>query len=470
MKQKVLFLTPILLLLLTVVAGAQQSSKSKSKDRYREKKLPPKSEIVQDVNQTAGWTQLAARELRPVTFALSEVMLRDVASPPAASRFYAYALLAGYETASRYQPAGFPGMYGVLNGMPMLYAFTAADSVFYPFAALYAILETGKGIMPSGQMLVEKQLLLEQKFRENGLPEGQIAGSKAAALAIARGVLNYAATDGYAQLTAYDRYRPTDHPAAWQPTPPDWMAAIDPYWNTLRPFFLESAQQFRPAPPVPFSTEANSPFMALVREVYDTGRNLNAEQREIAEFWDCNPFAVQHSGHLAIGLKKISPGGHWINICGLACEQQKRSFREGLITHTALALTMADAFISCWDEKYRSNRIRPVTAINRTLDANWQPLLQTPPFPEYASGHSTISAAAAEVLTHFLGDNKGFTDNTEALYGIKPRTFRSFRSAAGEAAISRLYGGIHFRDAVNEGLVAGGKLGNWVLGRLPVRL
>ena len=470
MKHKMWALCAVFLLVLTAAASAQQSNKSKSKDRYREKKLPPKTEMVRDVEQTAAWSKLAAGQLRPVTFALSEVMLHDVASPPAASRFYAYSLLAGYETAARYQPDGFPTFYGVLRDMPVLYSFTPADSVFYPFAALYAILETGKGIMPSGQMLAEKQQALEDMFRSGGLPELLISGSKSAAQAIAGGVLNYAKTDGYVQLTAFPHYRPSDAPDAWQPTPPDWMAAIEPNWNTLRPFFLESAQQFVPQPPVAFDQDPNSRFMQLAREVYETGKNLTAEQREIAEFWDCNPFAVEHAGHMMIGLKKISPGGHWMNICGEACEQQKRSFREGLIAHTALALTMADAFISCWDEKYRSNRIRPVTVINRTLDANWQPVLQTPPFPEYTSGHSMVSGAAAEVLTRYLGDNQAFVDYTETLYGMKPRNFRSFRQAASEAAISRLYGGIHYRDAVEVGLDIGRKLGTWTLHKLPAGL
>lgn len=470
MKQKRWIVASICLLLLSSFALAQQSNKSKSKDRYREKKLPPTSQIVRDAEQTAAWSKLAAAQLRPATFALSEVMLHDVASPPAASRFYAYALLAGYETASRYEPEGFPTLRGAIRDMPGLHSFTAADSVFYPFAALYAMLETGKGIMPSGQMLVEKQQALEQTFRNEGLPEALISGSKSAAIAISNGILDYARSDGYIQLSAMSRYQPADRPDAWQPTPPDWMAAIEPNWNTLRPFFLESAQQFTPPPPTPFDQDPNSRFMALVREVYETGQNLTAEQRLIAEYWDCNPFAVQHAGHMMIGLKKISPGGHWMNICGLACEQQKRSFREGLVAHSVLALALADAFISCWDEKYRSNRIRPVTAVNRALDANWQPVLQTPPFPEYTSGHSVASATAAEVLTHFLGDSREFTDYTQNLYGMPPRSFRSFRQAAGEAAISRLYGGIHYRDAVDAGLDEGRKLGRWVLQQLPAGL
>ena len=465
MKRHALILIPFLLMFLGAALQAQQSNKSKSKDRYREKELPPKSEIVRDVEQNAGWMQLAAEQLRPVTFALSEVMLHDVASPPAAGRFYAYSLLAGYQTASRYQTAGFPTMQGTLNGMPAIYSFTAADSVFYPFAALYAVLETGKNIMPSGYMLAEKQAALEQAFREKGLPEKLIAGSRAAASAISVAVLNYAASDGHARLPALPSYRPDNAPAAWQPT----SAAVDPNWHILRPFFMESAQQFRPADPVPFSTEANSPFVALMREVYDTGRNLTPEQRETAEYWDGNPFAAQNAGHMMASVKKISTGSHWMNICGLACEQQKRSFREGLVVHTALALTMADAFISCWNEKYRDKRLYPATAINRLLDANWQPALQTPPFPEYTSEHGMVSAAAAEVLTHFLGDNRGFTDHTQTRYGLKPRTFRSFRQAAAEAALSRIYGGIHFRDATDQGLATGRQIGLWALQKLPVK-
>ncbi len=461
-------LTVLLVLFsLATALSAQQSNKSKSKDRYREKDMPAQAEVRDAAEYYGALRVLAEQELRPVTFALSEVMLHDVASPPVASRYFAYALLAGYETAARYQPK-LSSLHDVLPGMPMILSFTPADSVFYPFASLWAILETGRQMMPSGYMLAEKQTALEQAFREKGLPDALIAHSRAAAGDIARLIINYAKTDGYPRLTAMPRYRPTDDPATWVPTPPDWMEAIEPNWSTLRPFFLESAQQFRPPAPAPYDTTAGSPFMALVREVYDTGNSLDAEQREIAEFWDCNPFAVQHSGHLMIGLKKISPGGHWMNICGLACAQQKTPFNQALTVHTALALTMADAFISCWDEKYRSNRVRPVTVINRLLDAQWEPLLQTPPFPEYTSGHSTVSGAAAEVLTYYLGDNVAFLDNSEAPYGLPPRQFRSFRHAAEEASISRLYGGIHYRDAVDLGLEAGRKIGVWALREMPV--
>jgi hypothetical protein len=162
---------------------------------------------------------------------------------------------------------------------------------------------------------------------------------------------------------------------------------------------------------------------------------------------------------MSIGFKKISPGGHWMNITGIAAKKASLSFDNAVVLHTLVSITLVDAFISCWDEKYRSNRIRPETFINRYIDLHWQPLLQTPPFPEYTSGHSVISTAAAEVLSYQLGDHFSFTDDSEEMFEIKARTFQSFRQAAEEAAISRLYGGIHFRDAIVNGQAQGKAVG-----------
>lgn len=169
---------------------------------------------------------------------------------------------------------------------------------------------------------------------------------------------------------------------------------------------------------------------------------------------------------MAIGYKKISPGGHWMNIAGIAAAKANLSFDNAVVLHTLLSLTLVDAFISCWDEKYRSNRIRPETYINKYIDTRWQPLLQTPPFPEYTSGHSVISTASAEVLSYFLGDKFSFTDNSEEIFDIKARSFTSFRQAAEEAAVSRLYGGIHFIDAITNGQVQGKKIGKKVVEQL----
>jgi hypothetical protein len=203
----------------------------------------------------------------------------------------------------------------------------------------------------------------------------------------------------------------------------------------------------------------------MAMEVYTTGKNLSPEQLHIASFWDCNPFVVATSGHMSIGFKKISPGGHWMNITGIVAKQAGLDFDKTVTINVLVAVTLMDAFISCWDEKYRSNRIRPETYINRYIDPKWQPLLQTPPFPEYTSGHSVVSAASAELLSYFFGDHFAYTDDSEVMFELTPRSFQSFYQAASEAAISRLYGGIHYRDAIDNGVMQGRAIGQFIVSK-----
>jgi len=139
------------------------------------------------------------------------------------------------------------------------------------------------------------------------------------------------------------------------------------------------------------------------------------------------------------------------------------------LVHTVVALTLHDSFISCWNEKYTTNRVRPETVINRYIDEKWQPLLQTPPFPEYPSGHSVISTSSAQVLTCFFGDKFAFTDTVETYLGLPARVFSSFNEAAAEARISRLYGGIHFRDAIENGEDLGEEIGKLVIRKLSLK-
>src|SRR5262249_45980890 len=213
-------------------------------------------------------------------------------------------------------------------------------------------------------------------------------------------------------------------------------------------------------------TSRVSYYFAQLLEVYEKNKRLSDTQRKISMFWDCNPFSLQQVGHLEFGIKKMSPGGHWMSITGIACMKSDKSLLQTAYIHAMVAITIADAFISCWDEKYSSNRIRPETAIKRLIDPYWQPFLQTPPFPEYPSGHSVISAAAATVLSKIFGSQFSFTDNTEVSFGLRPRHFSSFLQAAGEAAISRLYGGIHYRDAIENGTNQGKQVGKLMVERL----
>jgi hypothetical protein len=251
------------------------------------------------------------------------------------------------------------------------------------------------------------------------------------------------------------------------------MDGIEPHWNKIRPFVIDSANQFIPTPPPPFSMEEGSEFYKEVKEVYDISMEITqkgdaSEEIAIAQFWDCNPYVSVTRGHLMFATKKISPGAHWIGIVKIAAKKTNSDFNKTVYAYTKTSMAIADAFISCWDEKYRSNLIRPETLINEHIDENWKPVLQTPPFPEYTSGHSVVSGAAATALTDIFGDNFTFEDDTETEFGLPVRSFNSFNEAADEAAISRMYGGIHYRKAVAVGVKQGRDLGKYVLDHLAM--
>lgn len=392
-------------------------------------------------------------------------MLHDITNPPLAARFFAYSCLAGYEVVVQ-NDASFKSMYGKLNGYPEIKRPEAIQPFSYQFAALIAMMETAKKMQPSGKMM--------QAFEENffdscskaGLDNAVLENSKNYAINISQQILAYAKADGYNKISNLTRYTPVKGDGYWYPTPPAFMAAVEPNFNTVRPFTLDSAAQFKPAPPVIFNSTKGSPFFSLVEAVYKEKNTLTEEHRIIASFWDCNPFAMQDEGHLQYGFKKISPGAHWLGITGIACLKSNKGFNESMQIYTSVSVGLMDAFICCWDEKYRSNRIRPETAIRKYINPEWEPLLQTPPFPEYLSGHSVISAASASILTHYFGDNFAYTDSVEVSYGLPARSFTSFLQASAEAGISRFYGGIHFMDAITNGQTQGTKVGTWVLQKI----
>jgi hypothetical protein len=247
------------------------------------------------------------------------------------------------------------------------------------------------------------------------------------------------------------------------------MKAIEPHWGKLRTFLIDSAQQFKPVPPTAFSKDPGSPFYNEAKAVQEVGTKLSAEQIEIANFWDCNPFKMNINGHVMFATKKISPGGHWINITMLACKKVNAGLLRSAEAYACLSITLADGFISCWDEKYRSKVIRPETYINQYIDPNWMPLLQTPPFPEYTSGHSVISSACAVILEKMFGKDFAYDDSTEVEFKIPVRSFKSFKQAAEEAAISRFYGGIHYMPSITNGLEEGSKLGVFISEKLRTR-
>jgi hypothetical protein len=398
--------------------------------------------------------------VQEIVWCLTEVMYHDGINPPAAARFYSYCFLAGYETASQLELIQQPFQKKIRN-YPELKLKINSNSINKDLAVLYAILETGKTIIPSGHLLKKKQIALLDKFKN--IDKAVLDSSISLATGISKFIVQFSAQDGYFHLSALQRYTPLEGEGNWKPTPPEFMAAVEPKWSLVKTFFLDSPQQFKTPVMTEFDIKNNSEFLKMVKQVFDISNSLSEEQKLIANFWDCNPFAVQFQGHMSIGLKKISPGAHWIGIAGIATNQSMFDLGKTITVHTLLAMTIHDGFVACWGEKFSTNRIRPETAINRYIDEKWQPLLQTPPFPEFPSGHSVISTAAAEVLTSLLGEEFAFSDTVETYFGLPPRNFRSFHAAASEACMSRLYGGIHFLDAIENGATTGKEIGKCII-------
>ncbi|MES1181598.1 MAG: vanadium-dependent haloperoxidase, partial [Flavobacterium sp.] len=280
-------------------------------------------------------------------------------------------------------------------------------------SVILCVYKMSNKLLPSGYMMTKPADSLLKLAGKKGISAEVINNSTTLVNEVVKQLTQYINQDGFRNLSGKKRYTPVEGDAYWQPTAPAFMQALEPYWSTLRTFVIDSSRQFTPVTTAPYDSDTSSQFYKLMSEVYSIGNKLSTQQAEIAMFWDCNPFALQQIGHLEFGVKKISPGGHWMGITGIACKKAKKNLSQTVYIHTAVACTIADAFISCWDEKYRSNRIRPETAIKRLINPTWHPLLQTPPFPEYTSGHSVISTAAAEILTIFFGDKFTYTDDTE---------------------------------------------------------
>ena len=306
-------------------------------------------------------------------------------------------------------------------------------------------------------------------LKADGVSPSVMAASIEHGQRVADHVIKWMKGDKFIQIGAKTRYDVPEFPGAWVRTPPSFHDPVDPYWNELRPFVMTSASQFMPKAPPKFSTDPNSEFYKMVYEVFDISQKLTDEQGAIATFWDCNPIHSFHNGHMVFNTRQVSPGGHWINIASIAAEQEGLNLMESLEMYVDVSTALNDGFISSWDAKYKYNLIRPVSYIHQYIDSTWEPFIETPPFPEWTSAHSTISAAAAAVLTDRFGSDFSYDDWTEAYLGLPIRSFDSFRDAAMEVTWSRVWGGIHYTGACFEGTDKGWKIGEYIAKRIETR-
>ena len=402
---------------------------------------------------------------------ITQIMVHDIFSPPVASRIFVYPNIAAFEVIAQNNKK-YNSLQKQLNGLDSIPKLDAKIGVNQNLAALIAHIDVSKQLVFSEELVEKFRDSLYKKWSDENQKEFEI--SKDYGLKVAERIKKWMAKDNYKQTRTFAKFSVhANQPNRWQPTPPAYMDAVEPHWAEIRTLVTDSSSQFKPAPAIAFSLNKNSEFFKQVQEVYETSLMMqkkgdNSDEMKMAQFWDCNPYVTVNQGHMTFAKKKITPGAHWMGIVKIACRKSKADFAKTVFAYTKTSIGIFEGFISCWDEKYRSNVVRPETIINQNINENWKPLLQTPPFPEYTSGHSVVSAISASVLTSIFGENFSYYDDTETQFGLPTRKYTSFNNAAIEAANSRFYGGIHYRKSIENGIIQGQNLANFINNKLKM--
>jgi len=376
-------------------------------------------------------------------------------SPPVAARAFGYAGVTLYETVVPGM-AAYQSLVGQLNGLTELPRIANGLKYHWPTVANSALAAITRLLFANASeankaAIEALDLRFSNQFKAT-LAAEVFQRSTSHGRVIAQAIYTWSLSDrghGAHMRNFSERHALVVGPGFWVPTPPRFQQPLQPDWGNNRPFALKAGSECRPSSHPPFSEQAGSEFYNEMLEVYHAVKNLTAEQKALAEFWADNP------------MQTATPAGHWIAILNQIIAQRQFNLEIAAEAYAKVGIAMADAFISCWRTKYEYNLVRPITCIRKIIDANWKPPVSTPPFPEYMSGHSVQSGAVAQVLTDMFGA-VAFTDHTHDSRNLSPRSFSSFFAAAEEAAISRLYGGIHFRSAIDLGLEQGKCVGRKV--------
>ena len=379
-------------------------------------------------------------------------------SPPVAARSFGYIGVSAYEAVAS-GSENMQSLAGQLNGLKTLPA-RDKGAAYDDAVILNTVMEASVSRFfdrtgPTGQHVMKKMAAKMDEKVSAGLAADVVARSRDYGQKLSQAIFDWSSTDGGASVENMGfplEYKLSDKPGHWVPTSliRQQQAPLLPDWGKVRPFAMPTGSSCRLPEPPEYSEKPESAFYKDANEVYTTVKGLTDEQRTIARFWSDDP------------MLSPTPPGHWINIALIVLDQKNADLPTTVDTLARLGVALSDSFIGCWDTKFVFDLIRPISYIKKVIDPKWDALLITPPFPEYPSGHSTQSSAAASTMTHIFGDALAFDDSTHAADGIKPRHFANFRAAAEEAAISRLYGGIHFRPAIERGLTQGECIAKYV--------
>jgi len=395
---------------------------------------------------------------------LNYVIIYDIFNPPVASRIFAYSNLAAYETLSK-EGKHYSSLEGKLNGLKNIPSPAKPDKVDFPFASIIAMTKVGKALTFSEDRMQALIDSIKGLAKNTNMTKEMFDSSVNYGGRVADSILSWSKKDNYGK-TRGSKFTVTGLEGHWSPTPPGYFDAVEPKWQTIRTLALDSANMFSIEPPPAFSKDSTSEFYKMAKQVYNTVNSLDTTQQWIANFWDCNAFKMHQEGHVMFATKAMTPPGHWMEIIGSISKEKNADWYQTVFNYTGSAMAMFDGFIACWYYKYYYDMIRPETYINQYIDPNWKPFLQTPPFPEYISGHSVISSASAEFIARVYGDKVSFIDSSERDWGYADRKFQSMSDCSMEVSMSRFYGGIHYYKAVIEGRNQGMKIGDLIVDKL----
>lgn len=402
---------------------------------------------------TAGDIHYANRKLL-------EVSMEDIFNPPVATRVFCYPNLAAYEIFSHktgYSPINdiYPG--SITNIKPQNH------HIDYSIAALVAFTIIGKQVVFSEHLMDSLYLHWMKKTQQTDAKI--LRQSIQYAEKMAAQISDFIDNDNYAKVKSDDFHTLRESDSSWVLTPPTFEQPLEPNWKNLRPLVVGNVDTLAYIPKPRFSSDPDSDFYKAALDVYEFSKNPDLKPyQDIALHWDCNPNEYVNRGHSTYFIHKLSPPAHWVNITKIICQKNNAGFDQAVKAYAMVTSAIFDGMIACWHIKYTEDLIRPVTYINRYIDPSWQPFIQTPPFPEFTSGHSTVSGAGSQVLAS-LFPLTPFDDDTEVEFGLPVRSYNDVVQAGLEASNSRFYGGIHYQFGVDNGLEQGKNIGNMVVNK-----
>lgn len=398
--------------------------------------------------------------------AIQNAVVVDRVPPPVASRRYYYAGVAAYEALVPFTK-DFISLAGQLKDLKNIPKPDTSLGYCLDLVAMCAHTYTSQKLVFQEDSIANFRARKLDFYLKN-LPSSTFENSISYGDSVGAAIVKWSKGDNYGKTRGTDFYLVKHEDGKWEPTLPEFGDALEPNWFKLRTAVVPTASTIAIPAPEPFSKDKNSRFYKITKQVYDQSKNQDSSFLHIAKYWDDNPNSTIHYGHATIGVLRISPPGHWLSIFSNIAKQKKYDLFKSAEGIVRLSAVIYDAFIICWDTKYKTEYVRPETVVRKYIDSTWTPAIQTPPFPEYPSAHSVVSSSSAALLTSMFGEY-AFTDSTQMEFGLGARSFKNFREAANEACMSRLYGGIHFIDGIEKGKMMGNMLGEYHLKHIKTR-